>query len=508
MEYSFTATLNLNDNVFDLTQLQATVPDPTTGDPVEIAHANIHTCTHTSTCDIFRTGSSRKISTQETSNFSDDTATFLQDISYSTTTEYNVFAHIILPTSTPDNSSYHFMTFMTTTISSASSSSNSDSSSSSVSTGLMIALITVGVILLVLASLAVVFCRRKRRRSLGDDLFRHSDGGGFMNSNTTKNNNSKLDWSNNKSADQVPEFQWKDHYQPSFQSDYPPPPGLSASALAFHDRTSKAPKTISSSGSHQRTSSIDYDNYDNYAGAGGGNGGYGSPTGTVSTIQFPQRGGGPGAQYPPGHPMDIAYGHPDVDTLEYMPIGHSMENESIMGASMGVDAHNVPPYAEGRQFRPQADRTSKYMGAVPPYGQPIRSGGGFVRESDMSSLNDYEYDQGRNGTMASMSERMSDMSMATVDFSMSHDAPAVQRRQMMAPPPPPPLSPPPRDEGSLTSTEFQASMMRSTNGGYESTSYRGSEFSDLDGSYVQPAPAANRAGRAASAISEGESYEF
>lgn len=97
---------------------------------MQIGHANIHTCSRSTVCDIFRTGSNRKIADQETSNFtSAGTASFRQKITYSSAGERNVFAHIILPPKDYLEESYHFITFITTNVEASSTSAADEESS-------------------------------------------------------------------------------------------------------------------------------------------------------------------------------------------------------------------------------------------------------------------------------------------------------------------------------------------------------------------------------------------
>lgn len=474
-EFVFTATLNLDDNVFDLHALTTSVPDPTTGKPVQIGHANVHTCSRTTVCDVFRTGSSRKITTQETSNFTGDAATFHQKMYFDRAGEYNVFAHVIIPPANPLNASYHFITFMTTTIAATDASS---SSSSGTSSALMIGLIVGGVILVLLFVLGVIFCKRKRDTNPGDDMFR-SSGGGFMPTLTTKNH-SKMDWNSE------PEFQWKDTYSAHHSrpaSEYHQPPGLSASALAFHERVSSRqpqPKTASSSGSFQhRTSSPRM-----Y-----GNDGFDSPVANVQVLQQRSQG------VPPPHLVSgggmnnnpyTAYGNPEFRNPEVddfripSAIIKSFESDNSMGTSLGFNAD------------------SHYA----PYRRPATNS--FDRESDLSSLNDDDdgFDRNRANTgdaaLKTLDEgRLSDISMATVDFTLHR--------------PQPPRAMPYHPE--LSQSSQGTSDFGSTNRSTEVFDFHDSRFRET-GSLKAEAPAMvsssknadpSREGRT---LSDGESYEF
>ncbi|KAJ0412226.1 hypothetical protein ATCC90586_006612 [Pythium insidiosum] len=175
VEYLFTAKLNLNDNRFGMKGLEATIPDPTTGRPVHIGHANIHTCSITTACDVFRNGANRKISDQETSNFTDDSATFRQRIAFDREGEYNVFAHLVLPPKNPFNESYHFVVFTTTKVISTDASTSKGADSTGMPTATIVGLV-VGSIVLIIGVVAAVMFRRRRQPGLpyGNDHFRHS----------------------------------------------------------------------------------------------------------------------------------------------------------------------------------------------------------------------------------------------------------------------------------------------------------------------------------------------
>ncbi|KAG3197862.1 hypothetical protein PC128_g6487 [Phytophthora cactorum] len=263
VEYAFTATLNLNDNVFNLTELQAVVPDPTTGLPMQVGHANIHTCSRSTVCDIFRTGSNRKIADQETSNFtSSGTTSFRQKVTYNSAGERNVFAHIILPPKDFLKESYHFITFITTNVE-ASTSNTADSDSSGLSTGATVGMIVGGVAIVVAVILSVVFWRRKRQPGQDTDHFRNS-GFGLPASYAASKSKSHLDWNAEPEARLTSHGSgWKD-YSAGDRSRGSRGPGLNASALVFNDRLSRQNKTVSSSGSlHSSRGPADiYNNYD------------------------------------------------------------------------------------------------------------------------------------------------------------------------------------------------------------------------------------------------------
>ncbi|RLN83976.1 hypothetical protein BBJ28_00009464 [Nothophytophthora sp. Chile5] len=482
VEYAFTATLNLNDNVFNLTELQVTVPDPTTGLPEQIGHANIHTCSRSTVCDIFRTGSNRKISSQETSNFtSAGTASFRQKITYTTTGERNVFAHIILPPTDYLEESYHFITFITTTVE-ASTTSTATDEDSGLSTGATIGLVVGCVAAVILVILGVVFWRRKRRPEDDTDHFRNS-GFGLPASHHATKAKSHLDW-NAEPEPPLPSNMsgWKDNY-PYSPNERTRGPGLNASALAFHERLSRPQKTASSSGSIRSMNSP--------SSRGGADAtivysGYGSPSGTVSTIKLPsqrsgnfsrsgQRSSGMqqadfnrsqssvfndgstafnvGGSRVLEEDSTLEYGRtPDLETFGFAPVGRtqaSFESEVSMGTSF---EYNHDDHL-----------------AQPPF-NPLLSG--YGRESDLSSMDDDEYNmyehpppRERGDTVDAMLTAMpdeedsdsgdvrggSESSIGTVDF--TQDEPSVRIQ-------PPAFAP--LDETMASSTSDFASSKTST----------------------------------------------
>lgn len=394
-EYEFTATLNLASNAFNVHSLPTYVPAPVTGRPVQIGHANVHTCSRTTVCDVFRTGSARKITEQETANFTGDTATFRQKLAFDRGGDYNVFAHIIIPPANPQNSSYHFITFMTTTVVSTDASS---ADSGGLSTAAIIGIVVGGVAVVLLVVLAIVFCKRKAPTDHGDDMFR-SSGGGFMPTLTTKNR-SGLEWQPES------EFRIKDTYHSArTQSEFFQPPGLSASALAFHERvSSRQPKTASSSGSFREGGASPK--------VGDDYGGFGSPAAAVPTSHFQHRSG--------NHHTGMASGGSGGATGYYQGGGgggfhnpelndfripsaiiNSFESDNSMGTSLGFNAE------------------SHYA----PYRGP-----NYDRESDLSSLNDDDEIERRRAhtgdTLKTLDEgRLSDISIATVDFTLHRPQP-------------------------------------------------------------------------------------
>ncbi|KAL4133366.1 hypothetical protein PRIC2_003684 [Phytophthora ramorum] len=375
VEYAFTATLNLNDNVFNLTELQTTVPDPTTGLPMEIGHANIHTCSRSTVCDIFRTGANRKIADQETSNFtSGGTASFRQKIVYNSDGERNVFAHIILPPKDYLQESYHFITFITTTVE-ASTTSTAEEGSSGLSTGATVGMIVGGVAIVVAVILSVVFWRRKRGPGDGTDHFRNS-GFGLPASYVASKSKSHLDWN----AD--PEARgsgWKDNYSSrGGRSNGSRGPGLDASALAFNDRLSRQNKTVSSSGSLHSSrgpgdSGMMYNNYDTPM-QRSGNGRSARDPFNRSQSMYPDD-----SMYDDGESRiieedpNLEYGRtPDLETFGLHPGGQgpSFESETSMGTSFDYNT-------DGAHF------------AQPAF-NPLLSGYGPGRESDLSSMGENE----------------------------------------------------------------------------------------------------------------------
>ncbi|KAJ8535097.1 hypothetical protein ON010_g13642 [Phytophthora cinnamomi] len=429
VEYAFTATLNLNDNAFNLTELQTTVPDPTTGLPMQIGHANIHTCSRSTVCDIFRTGSNRKIADQETSNFtSAGTASFRQKITYTSSGERNVFAHIILPPKDYLQESYHFITFITTNVE-ASTSSVADEGSSGMSTGATVALVLGGVAVVVAVIISVVFYRRKRRPGDGTDHFRNS-GFGLPASYVANKSKSHLDWNAEPEARVAPPGSgWKDNYAAGDHSQVSRGPGLNASALAFNtDRLSRQNKTASSSGSlHSSRGPADsgmmYNNYETPMQRSANN--YAGDAFNRSQSMYPDD-----SMYDDGESRiveedpNLEYGRtPDLETFGIGGVqGPSFESETSMGTSFEYnsdDSHFTQP-----TFNPLLS--------------------GYGRESDMSSMggtdeyNMYEQPRTRGNTLDAMLSRVpgdqgsesgdvrdgSVSSIGTVDF--TQDEPSVR----------------------------------------------------------------------------------
>ncbi|KAE9014912.1 hypothetical protein PR003_g7578 [Phytophthora rubi] len=431
VEYAFTATLNLNDNAFNLTELQTTVPDPTTGLPMQIGHANIHTCSRSTVCDIFRTGSSRKIADQETSNFtSAGTASFRQKISYSSAGERNVFAHIILPPKDYLQESYHFITFITTNVE-ASSTSVADTQSSGLSTGATVGLVIGGVAIVVAVIISVVFYRRKRRPGDGTDHFRNS-GFGLPASYVANKSKSHLDWNAEPEVRVASHGSgWKDNYSAGDRSQASRGPGLNASALAFNtDRLSRQNKTVSSSGSLHSSrgpgdSGMMYNNYETPVQRSGNNFNAVDPF-NRSQSMYPDD-----SMYDDGESRiieedpNLEYGRtPDLETFGIGGVQPSFESETSMGTSFGYN-------------------TDETHFAQPNF-NPLLNG--YGRESDMSSMggNDeftmYEQPRTRGNTLDAMlstvpgdqgSEsgdvRESVSSIGTVDF--TQDEPSVRSQK-------------------------------------------------------------------------------
>ncbi|KAG7395590.1 hypothetical protein PHYBOEH_003464 [Phytophthora boehmeriae] len=392
VEYAFTATLNLNDNIFNMTELETTVPDPSTGLPMQVGHANIHTCSRSTVCDIFRTGSNRKIADQETSNFtSAGTASFRQKVSYRDAGERNVFAHVILPPTDYLKESYHFITFITTNVE-ESTTSAADEDSSGLSTGATVGLIVGAVAVVLAVILSVVFWRRKRRPGEGTDHFRNS-GFGLPASYVASKSKSHLDWN----AD--PEARlgtsngsgWKDNYSNGDRSRGSRGPALNASALAFQDRHSRANQTVSSSGSipSMHSSRGPNDIYNNFGSPTiqmqrSGTNFHGSRSGRMNQSDFSQS----QSSLYPDEPNPIVYDDdgksiiieedsnyneygrtPDLETFGLHGQGPSFESETSMGTS----------------YEYSTDENNNY--GQPPF-NPLLSG--YGRESDLSSMGETE----------------------------------------------------------------------------------------------------------------------
>jgi hypothetical protein len=326
-----------------MTALEAMVPQPGTQRPVQIPHANVHACSRSTLCDAFHDGANRRISNQETSNFTDEKATFTQKVTYAVAGEYNVFAHVVLPPKNVQNETYQFVTFTTTSISSNAAATSSAASSGS-STGTMIGVIVGAVVVLAVIVVGVIFYRRKKPDDMmapGNDHFR-SSAGGYSRSNTTKGKASRLDWNGD------PEFQFgHDRYQASMVSEYSKQPApLSASALMFQDgsassRTGKQ-KTVSSNGSSHRSAGGSirggsaFDTYDDHRYPDNSTFATDMSMGTSNNGYAPYNPGaslGSGGLFPPPYGLDSGLGDaPPVS--EY-------DRDSV--ASMGTVDFALPP---------------------------------------------------------------------------------------------------------------------------------------------------------------------
>lgn len=488
VEYAFTATLNLNENAFNMTSLQSTVPDPTTGLPMQIGHANVHTCSSSSTCDVFRTGTNRKISDQETSNFTGDSASFLQKVSYDVTGGKHVWAHVILAPVDYLNESYHFMAFITTTVSSSSSGESSTSTtassdtSSGLSSGLTIGLIVGGVVVILAVICIIVFWRRGRTPENETDHFRNS---GF-NPNSHASKVSKLNWS-----DEPSDYAWKDNYNPTstLGGDHNPPPALSASALMFNDSMHRPQKTVSSSGSIQYESPR-VDAYN----------GYGSPAGTVSTIKVPPRS---------GHP----FGESQNNGLDQSQSSVFNDGSKVYDED-GMLEYGRTPDMEGFQINRHSLESEVSVGTSYDYNgtthlhnptfNPLLSGYGG-RESDMSSVDDYDmYDRDRSNTDGlknNMHARISEASIGTVDFTNERPQQVYGNRFSRL------------DESMASTSEFESTMtssaVRST-GVYDvdDMSYHAGDSFATTASSSATSVGQTGKGRQSRTVSDGESYEF
>ncbi|CAI5737170.1 unnamed protein product [Peronospora destructor] len=439
VEYAFTVTLNLNDNVFNLTELQAVVPDPTTGLPMQIGHANIHTCLRSTVCDIFRTGSNRKIVDQESSNFtSAGTANFRQRITYNSDGERNVFAHIILPPKDYLKRSYHFVSFITTEVE-ASTTSAADDDRLGLSTGLTVGIVVGGVAIVAVLILSFVFWRGRRRPGRDNDHFRNSRFGlpALYVANKSK---SRLDWN------AEPETQltshgsgFKENYSAGDRSNGCRGPGLNASALVFNDRLSHQNKTVSSScslhSSHGHGDSrIMYNNYDTPMQRSGNNFGASGHSArdpfNDSHSMYPDDSMYEGEFRIPEEDPNLECGRtPDLETFGIGPSGPSLDSETSMGSSFEY-------------------RTDNSHFSQPPI-NPLLNG--YGRESDLSSMGETEeydmYEQQpprmRRDTMDALLTGMPDdsgrevgenrsssvSSIGTVDF--TQDEPSVRSLKPM-----------------------------------------------------------------------------
>ncbi|CAH0481709.1 unnamed protein product [Peronospora belbahrii] len=378
VEYAFTATLNLNDNAFDITELQMAVADPTTGVPMQVGHANIHTCARSTVCDVFRAGGNRKIADQETANFtSEGTASFRQKITYNSAGERNVFAHIILPPKDYLKKSYHFVSFITTNVEASTSSAEDDSG---LPTSVTVGMIIGGVALVIVVILSVVFWRGKRRPGPETDHFRNS-GFGLPASYAANKSKSHLDWNAEPEVRLTSHGSgFKDNYSAGNRSNGCRGPGLNASALAFNDRNSRQNKTVSSSGSLYSSrgpgdSGLIYNNYDtpmqrsgNKFGASGCSAR--DPFGNSQSM-YPEDSMYEGESRIVEEDPNLEYGRtPDLETFGIGPDGRgpSMDSETSMGSS----------------FEYKTDGSHFSQPAI----NPLLSG--YGRESDLSSMGETE----------------------------------------------------------------------------------------------------------------------
>ncbi|KAL7684635.1 hypothetical protein Plhal304r1_c035g0110031 [Plasmopara halstedii] len=386
VEYAFTATLNLIENAFNLTELQTAVPDPTTGLPMQIGHSNIHSCSRSTVCDIFRTGANRKIVDQETSNFtSAGTADFRQKITYNSVGERNVFAHIILPPKDFLQESYHFITFVTTNVE-ASSSSLADSDSSGLSTGATVAMIVGGVAIVVAVILSVAFWRRKRQPGQETNNYQNS-GFGLPASYVANKSKSHLDWNAEPESRLTAQGSGlKDNYSSVDQAHGSRGPGLNASALMFNERPSRQNKTVSSSGSlHSSRGQGDaYNNYDTPMQRSGNN--FNSSNVFGASNNFAASGhsnrGDPYHQSKPRFPDDSMYDDGESilaeDRLEY---GRTPDLETF---GIGSDNQGGPSFGSEMSMGTSYDYgTEDAHYAQAPF-NPLLSG--YGRESETSSM--------------------------------------------------------------------------------------------------------------------------
>lgn len=384
VEFQVEALLEFDDNAFGMTGLERMVLDPFNGRPVQIAHANVHACFRSTVCDIFRDGSNRRVSAQETSNFTAGTrATFNQKVNFNRAGEYNVFAHLILPPVNPLNETYHFLAFTTTMIDPI----TTTTTATGPSTGTIVAILVGAVALIVAVVVGVIFYRRRPGpMTPGQDHFRHS---GFHTTHTSKHHTSKLDWNGD------PDFQFgHDRYQGSMASEYKQPPGLNASVLMFQDRSSRATKqkTVSSSGSSTRASSP-RGYHDNYRTGGGRSSAYPKD---MAAIQLPQHG---------------------IDTYDaYYNEGGYTNDLKLYTTDGSVDTGRGHGYAGNP--RGLYDDTGYDARTQPTYGKS------YGRETD-SVMEDYSYDdRSRADTddtlrpVSEVSQGSDASSLGTVDFAL------------------------------------------------------------------------------------------
>lgn len=151
--YHFKVTLNLK-NAFHVKKLY-TSPDPFTGRPAQIAHANIHICMADTKCDIFQTGMRKKVSTQETSNFTDGIADFWQTITFDEPGKHIVLAHVIIPSKDITRERYDMLIYTTATV-------NSSNNNKSTSIGTIMGIVMGCLAFVVLLIAGFMYYRRTR----------------------------------------------------------------------------------------------------------------------------------------------------------------------------------------------------------------------------------------------------------------------------------------------------------------------------------------------------------
>lgn len=444
VEYAFSATLNLIENAFKLTELQAVVPDPTTGLPMQIGHSNIHTCSRSTVCDIFRTGANRKIVDQETSNFtSAGTADFRQKITYNSAGDRNVFAHIILPPKDFLKESYHFITFITTNVE-ESTNSAAESEKSGLSTTAIISMIVGGVALVVVVILSVVFWRRKRRPGQDLNNLRNS-GFGLPMSYVANKSKSHLDWNAEPDARlTAPDSGVKDNYS---SGDRSRGPGLNASALMFNARHSRQNQTESSSGSlHSSHNHGDaYNNYDTPMQRSGNN--FNSSVVFGASNNFAASNcshKGPYHQPQPMYPDDSMYDDGESTMAEEDPNLECGRTPDLDAFGLAMNDQGDPSFGSELSMGTSYEYGSNNVHYTQAPINPLLSGYGRGSEaSSMGSADDYSMfeqpssrkrkntldailssDQGdKNARTSSLS------SIGTVDF--THDEPSVRAQNLI-----------------------------------------------------------------------------
>jgi hypothetical protein len=148
------------------------VEDPTSGDPVQIIHSNVHACEYGTGCDPFRDG--RKFSDKtpnQVSNFTDNTASFhANELIFPLPGEYSVLAHLILPDSMTNESRFDYAVYTRVTVEQGSvdekdDQTHAETQEDDVSTEIVIAIIAACVLVIIMIIVAVIIVRNRNKNA-------------------------------------------------------------------------------------------------------------------------------------------------------------------------------------------------------------------------------------------------------------------------------------------------------------------------------------------------------